>query len=171
MMLPEEEHDTERLTEAQVSRLLEIAVESRFQRDLDRLASLPTVGLLSEVRTVLSSNGLGAREAAALLGVNELTMKAWLNSGKPLQESVHNKLAALRLLLLASAGEAECQESALLVRTAVAQVTGKGGAPTSTSGGGPADLLSSVFGPTGLMAAAMSITMRFAIADGIRIER
>ena len=160
-MIPEP--DTERLTDVQISSLLEMALASESRREFDRLIALPTPGLLAELRTALESNNLGVREAAALLGMNELTLKSWLTSAKPLSESTHEKLAALCLLLKAATGRAGDQRIHALVRAAICAV-GRQASPRRTLAADRSlRVLASVLGPTGLMAAALHL----ALAPGI----
>jgi hypothetical protein len=157
-MLPEK-RDTERLTDAQISDLLELALESDLRVETDRLVSLPTHALVGEVRTVLERHDLGLKEASLLMGVNVLTLKSWLSTPKPLPEDAHQKLAAIGLLLRVAEGPRPGQGASMLVQAAVSLAKYQPG-KQSPALEESIRALSSTYGPAGLMAAALHLLLQ-----------
>jgi len=157
-MLPEEP-DTERLTDAQISDVLGLALASELGAELERLVSLPSQLLVQEVHAALEREDLGLLESSRLLGVNELTLKSWLDTPKTLPESAHQKLAAIGVLLQAAATLGPDQEVPSLVRKALSLARNQSARlPPATEE--PPCVLSLAFGPSGLMAAALYLAVR-----------
>jgi hypothetical protein len=156
-MIPEE-RDVERLTDAQVSDLLEMALTTELGVEMERLSSLPSESLVQEVRAVLEQNDLGLRESARLLSVNELTLKSWLDASKTLPEPAQQKLAAICVLLKAATAPGADEEIASLVRTAVALAKGPLAQQTPIDENRLGAIAAS-FGPSGLMSAALYLAL------------
>jgi hypothetical protein len=156
-MLPKE-IDTERLTDSQVSDLLKLALTSKPGVEVDRWSSLPGQQLIGELRTVLERHDLGLKEVSRLLDVNELTLKSWLNASKDLPEMAHEKLAALGSLLSTAMEEGSNEDVLLLVQAAVSLAKGQPIQQSPTVGEG-LRVVSATFGPTGLMAAALYLSL------------
>lgn len=156
-MIPEFQ-DTERLTDAQISDLLDLALTSELGVELERLSSLPSQQLVREVRTVLERHDLGMRDASHLLGVIELTLKSWLSASKDLPEVAHEKLAAFGMLLHAATEGKPDQDVSLLVQAAVSLAKGQSAQQAPGAGEG-LRTVSATFGPSGLMAAALYLSL------------
>jgi len=152
-MFPEE-RDEERLTDGQVSDLLDMALTTEFGVEMERLSVLPSADLVREVRSVLEPHDLGLREFSRLLAVNELTLKSWLDASKALPEPAQQELAAICMLLKAATAPGANGEIRSLVQTAMAlakgRLTQQPLAEHTRIGA-----IAATFGPSGLMAVAL----------------
>lgn len=119
------------------------------------LSELDTARLLKKAIDELKNHGLNWSEAAKLLGVTENTTKRWQRS-KDLTENAKQKIAALCSLLSCSKNEEKSDYRVSdLVSLAISNVHGNESLDQDvTNYGIPRQSLSSVFGISGLMAAA-----------------
>jgi len=152
-MFPEE-RDEERLTDGQVSDLLDMALTTEFGVEMERLSVLPSADLVREVRSVLEPHDLGLRVFSRLLAVNELTLKSWLDASKALPEPAQRKLAAICMLFKAVTAPGAKEEIRSLVQTAVALAKGSLTHQTLAEHT-PIGAIATTFGPSGLMAVAL----------------
>ena len=162
----EREYETDTLTGAQITELLHLVLESATQAEFHRLVDLASDELLREARNGLEVNQLGLAEGACLVDVNELTLKSWLRGSKPLPEEAHEKLAGLCLGLSLAKADDAAEATAL----ASAAVSASRNEPTDGTGqayGEAIRILGSVFGPAGLMAAALHSAMQPAPAGTV----
>jgi hypothetical protein len=154
------EYDPRRLSDEQIVSLLDLGRglpgTSRALNELQRLVGLPPSELAQAVRDQLRANGVDVPDAARLLGCNELTFRRWLDTSAPLPVSARHKLAGLCVLLSLAADKSADSGAAGLVRSAVA-AAGHESSPEATGRNtDPVQVLNAVFGPAGLMAAALN---------------
>lgn len=151
----ETEHESSRLTSKQILALLELTIEAHVADEFQRLDRLSSSELLRETRQRLQSNRLGLAQAARLLAVNELTLKSWFKSRKPLPEMVRKKLAGLAVGLSLAEGSTGNSEATALAKAAVCAIRDEAGGGTLNHRSESVEIILAAFGAVGVMAAAV----------------
>lgn len=148
------------LSAAQVVDLLGMAIQTEGENEsalaeYRRFATMPSSDLIRETDDVLARCGLEPGAADQLLGVSKNTVKRWLEGGCACSDAVKLRLAGLCVLLGLTDDDGACGESKRLADMAISLVRSGTGARKTTVTDELDETLVSVFGVSGLMAAAL----------------
>ena len=164
----EESASINRDSDATIARMFRAMLRVDVASEIQGIADLGKNSLLQDVEERLERSGLDWRAVAPLLGVSETTaQKRWRRLDN-LPSNAKMKLAALRVLLsVATANSAGRAGS--LVNNAIASLRNEFSGSENAETDPNIATLRSVFGPAGLMAAALFSALEES-AGGTRVD-
>ena len=149
-------HHQGSLSTDQVRDLLGLTASTGSHARFHALVCMPSSELLRLTQEELTAAGLGPSDVRRLAGLSRSAFKSWLSDLPDLSEKVHHKLAAICLLLDLARHDEENPGPSSLARAALRRFKGsEASAIEDETVEDTAEVIGSVFGTKGLLAAAL----------------